>query len=163
MIFATVGSQLPFDRLIRALDEIAQDTEEEFFAQIGHTDEIPRHMKWARTMRASEFDLRAKAASAIVSHAGIGTILWAGRHGKPIAVMPRRAALDEHRNDHQVATVQHLRGRRGIAVVEDSGDLRRFLADPAASTVAGDDGDHTSLDRLRGCLSSFLRDLHVRA
>ena len=45
------------------------------------------------------------AAAAIVAHAGMGTILTALETGKRLLVMPRRAALGEHRNDHQLATV----------------------------------------------------------
>ncbi len=49
-----------------------------------------------------------QAATAIVAHAGMGTILTALEMGKPLLVMPRRAALGEHRNDHQLATASRF-------------------------------------------------------
>ena len=37
--------------------------------------------------------------------------------------MPRRADLGEHRNDHQLATVEKLSGRPGILVAADENEL----------------------------------------
>ncbi len=38
MIFVTVGEQLPFDRLVRAVDEWAAASGKEVFAQIGNSE-----------------------------------------------------------------------------------------------------------------------------
>jgi UDP-N-acetylglucosamine transferase subunit ALG13 len=53
----------------------------------------------------------------------MGTILSAMRYCKPLLVMPRRAALGEQRNDHQLATARHLRGLGKIAVASDEIEL----------------------------------------
>ena len=67
-------------------------------------------------MSPKECTDRMVAADAIIAHAGMGTILTALEMGKPLLVMPRRAELGEHRNDHQLATAMRfadLGGRHG--------------------------------------------------
>ncbi|AOL93009.1 glycosyltransferase [Porphyrobacter sp. LM 6] len=71
----------------------------------------------------------------IVSHAGIGTILTAARFAKPIVLIPRRAALEEHRNDHQLATVAQLATRPGILVARDETELSDRIAEGLAMDV----------------------------
>jgi len=53
----------------------------------------------------------------------VGSILTARDLRKPIVVLPRRAHLGEHRNDHQWATVKHLSQDVGIVVAEDEDAL----------------------------------------
>ena len=48
MIFVAVGTQLPFDRLIRSVDQWAGRSRHEVFAQIGPADYVPRNMPYAR-------------------------------------------------------------------------------------------------------------------
>lgn len=164
MIFVTVGSQLPFDRLIATIDEIAPRLPEPVFAQIGDSDYEPRHLEWVRLLPATEFDRYADMARVLVSHAGIGTILWALNHRKPIAVVPRRAALHEHRNDHQMATARHMRGRPGIVVVERPEELETFLVNEEfGASMPGEDGPARSIDELRSRLSAFFREVRPGA
>ena len=56
----------------------------------------------------------------MISHAGMGSIITALELGKRIIVMPRRANLGEHRNDHQLATAKRLseQGRIMVAFTE---------------------------------------------
>jgi len=129
MIFATVGTQLPFDRLIRALDEwAAAQGDVEVFAQIGRGGYEPRHIAWAHDLHPQEFRSRLEACDAIVAHAGMGTIISAVELGKRVIVMPRRAALGEHRNEHQLATVARLGHLQGLEVVHDADALGAALA-----------------------------------
>ena len=46
----------------------------------------------------------------------MGAIISALTMAKPILIMPRCAAFSETRNDHQVATAEHLGKRPGIQV-----------------------------------------------
>ena len=55
-------------------------------------------------------------ARLVVAHAGVGSVVSAGEQGKPIVVLPRRAALGEHTSDHQVETIGWLRGKPGVHV-----------------------------------------------
>jgi len=129
MIFATVGTQLPFDRLIRALDDWAgANPGTEVFAQIGHGGYEPRYMEWSHDLHPQEFRERLEACDAIVAHAGMGTIISAVELGKRVIVMPRRAALGEHRNEHQLATVARLGHLQGLEIVHDPEALGAALA-----------------------------------
>jgi UDP-N-acetylglucosamine transferase subunit ALG13 len=121
MIFVTVGGQMPFDRLIRAVDDWAVSrTRSGVFAQIGRSDFHAKAIETTNFIDPIEFRKRFEAASLIVAHAGMGTIITALECGKPIIVMPRRGKLRETRNDHQVAMATHLleRGRVGVAFHE---------------------------------------------
>jgi len=128
MIFVTVGTQLPFDRLVEAVDAWAgTHPAEEIFAQIGDSSHTPLHMQWARTLDPEPFRQKFTAASLVVSHAGMGNILQALECEKPMIVMPRRFDLGEHRNDHQMATARWLKERAGITVVFDAVELAAAL------------------------------------
>jgi UDP-N-acetylglucosamine transferase subunit ALG13 len=128
VIFVTVGTQLPFDRLVRAVDDWAGETgAPAVFAQIGDSLYRPAHMEWAPYLPSVEFRRRIAAARLVVSHAGMGNFLMAVEARKPLIVMPRRAALNEHRNDHQLATAKWLRQHPGVTVVEDAAQLAATL------------------------------------
>lgn len=139
MILLTVGTQLPFDRLIRAVDELAPALGETVFAQTGKTKYTPLHMGFASIVEPVAFDTMARRCSRIVAHAGIGTVLLARRYGKPIILVPRQASLHEHRTNHQVATATALRDHSGIYIADDIAMLpdllTRDLLPPAADDV----------------------------
>jgi UDP-N-acetylglucosamine transferase subunit ALG13 len=121
MIFATVGTQGQFDRLIRAVDEWAgAHRRDDVFAQTGPSDYHAEHIRTERFIDPTEFRTRVEAASLVISHAGMGSIITALELGKRIIVMPRRASLGEHRNDHQLATAKRFaeQGRIMVALTE---------------------------------------------
>lgn len=128
MILVTVGMQLGFDRLIRAIDEIAPELSMPVVAQTGKGTYRAQNIKTLESISPSEFDGMIKQTSLIVAHAGIGTVLTAQRFGKPLVLFPRRASFGEHRNDHQLATVGQLDGRPGIVVAYEVADLRDAVA-----------------------------------
>ena len=128
MIFATVGTQLPFDRMIAALDGwAAAHPGNEVFAQIGPGAFAPRHIKHRRFISPAECRARMVAADAIVAHAGMGTILNALEMGKPLLIVPRRASLGEHRNDPQLATARRFAETGRLLVAFDESDLADHL------------------------------------
>jgi UDP-N-acetylglucosamine transferase subunit ALG13 len=127
----TVGGQMPFDRLIRTVDALAQKKSDmAFFAQIGHGGWRPQHMEWAEML--NPIDLRAKfqASTLIVAHAGMGTILTALDMGKKIVVLPRRGDLHETRNDHQIATAARLSKIGLIPYASNETELIEMISDP---------------------------------
>lgn len=132
MILVTVGMQLGFDRLIEAMDEIAPGLGMPVIAQTGRGTYVPRHMDVRQKIAPAEFESLMGDARLIVSHAGIGTVLTAARCGKPVVLMPRRADLGEHRNDHQMATVRNLGGRTGVFIAMNEGELGARIAEALA-------------------------------
>jgi exopolysaccharide biosynthesis glucuronosyltransferase PssE len=128
VIFVTVGTDGPFDRLIRVVDGWAGETgRSDVFAQIGRTSLRPSHIEYVQFLDPRQFRVRFMTATVVVSHAGMGTILSALHHCKPILVMPRRASFGEQRNEHQLATAKHLRDLRKITVASDETQLLEQL------------------------------------
>ena len=127
MIFLTVGTQLPFDRLVGAVDAwAARHPAAAIFGQIadpGPAGFRPKNFDWVADLDPAAFEARFRGASHIVGHAGMGTIIGALGAGKPLLVMPRRAYLGEQRNDHQFATVQRLCVRPGILAAFEAGEV----------------------------------------
>ena len=109
-VLVTVGTELPFDRLVAAVDSwaVAQGRSDEVFAQIGRSTHPPAHLRWTRFLDGPQFQELFCSVDLIVSHAGMGTILSALQYARPLIVMPRRASLGEHRNEHQLATANRL-------------------------------------------------------
>ncbi len=62
-----------------------------------------------------------------ITHAGMGTIITALELGRPLIVMPRRANLREHTNDHQLATAAHWAKDGRIAVAFEETELPALL------------------------------------
>jgi UDP-N-acetylglucosamine transferase subunit ALG13 len=124
MIFVTVGTQLPFDRLIRAIDEWSSGKPyADAFAQIGPAKYRPKHIPWAEFLDADECRRKTEQADVVVAHAGMGSILTALELGRPIIVMPRLSALGEHRNDHQLDTAKKLMAQGRIFIAFDENQL----------------------------------------
>lgn len=132
MIFVTTGTQLPFDRLIGAMNAIAGETGETIVAQSG-PDTVSQTDRWSNLelhgrLPPARFEALFADARVVVGHAGVGTLLAAGKHQKPLILLPRRHALGEHRNDHQMATAQHVESLPGVHVAWEEEALRGFLA-----------------------------------
>lgn len=130
MIFVTVGTQLPFDRLIRAMDQwTALHSDVQVVAQIGKGSYTPTNLTVFDQLGSQQFRSFCENASVIVSHAGVGTILLALELQKPVVLLPRRAEFKEHRNDHQLATVKQFENRPGIKVVYSEADIGNALCE----------------------------------
>lgn len=124
MIFVTVGSQLPFDRLIKAVDEWAKHNQiERVYAQIGESDFVPQHIHYCSNLTPEEYNKELEKADFIVAHAGMGSIISALEQGKHILIMPRLAKFKEHRNDHQLTTAEHFAELNNICVANDEKEL----------------------------------------
>ena len=128
LIFLTLGTQLPFDRLVRALDAVAAGLDEEIFGQIGKGAYAPAHFPYVESLSPDAFNEKFACARVVVGHAGIGTILTGQKAQKPLVLMARRASFGEHRNDHQLATISQVCQIPGIHIAEDKDDLAKLLA-----------------------------------
>ena len=127
-LLLTVGAQMPFDRLVLAMDAwAAANPSARVAAQIGDSTVNATHLEAQRFLEPARFDLACDEADAIVGHAGIGTLFAALERGKPVLVLPRRADLRETRNDHQLATARRFGERPGVVVVWEERELPEGL------------------------------------
>lgn len=128
MIFVTVGSMFPFERMIRMMDDWASHhPQEELFAQIGNGTYEPRHMRWKRIVTPNLYKEMARRCRFLVAHAGTGSVFTASEFGKPIILIPRRAADKEHTTDHQLDTARWLENKPGIFVVWSDEQLEHLI------------------------------------
>ncbi len=130
MIFLTIGSHEPFDRLVRAVDDWCESrgTGSEVYGQItARAGYEPQHFDWVTNLDPQTYKERCQAARFIISHAGMGSIITAMTFAKPILLMPRRGHLGETRNDHQYTTAKMFSSRPGIFVAEDETELPSAL------------------------------------
>lgn len=127
-IFVTVGAQMPFDRLIAAVDAWAADNPAvDILAQIGEAGTAPRHIRHVRFLTPAGLRRAVDTADLVVAHAGMGTIITCLEMGRPLIVFPRRGDRRETRNDHQLATAARLSSRRGVWVAQDATALASHL------------------------------------
>jgi len=137
MIFATVGHELRFDRLIKGLDDWAlKSGHTDIFAQVaelGDDGYRPQNFEWQSFLDPEIFKSSFDNADLIVAHAGMGTIITALTLKKPLLIMPRKGTLNETRNDHQIATAEQFARRSGIYVAKDETELGDVLDDLIAN------------------------------
>jgi len=139
MIFLTVGTQFPFDRLVTTIDDLFDEgvIQDDLFAQIGDSVYKPRNFAAVGSLEKKAFDDRFRQASAVISHAGMGAITMALDQNKPLLVMPRLKRYREVVNDHQAALATKFEALGHILVAQDEtqlrvkvGQLRSFVPRP---------------------------------
>ncbi len=129
MIFASVGSLLPFERLVRAVDDWARDNPgEEVFIQIGDTVFEPQHAPFVRIMPMTEYRDRLRDCDLLVAHVGMGSILQALQMRKQMILLPRLRERQEHTTDHQVDTANRFANVKGIRIADDEATLQREMS-----------------------------------
>lgn len=160
MIFVTVGSQMPFDRLVQAMDAWAGDHPAcPVVAQVGRGAAATRHLQRHETLTPAEFRRQVEAAGLLVAHAGMGSVLTALELDRPLLMLPRRGALRETRNDHQLATLRALADRPGLYAAPDEAALQRWLDRWLAEGLPGPGkaGPSAAHQALLASLSEFAR------
>ncbi len=125
MIFVTVGTQFPFDRLIKAVDTALEtgQVNEQVFAQAGEGSYKPRNFPTKPSLDKEVFDEYVREATGIVSHAGIGSMTIAMACEKPVLVMPRLKKYGEVVNDHQVAIARKFAESGHVLLANDEEEL----------------------------------------
>jgi UDP-N-acetylglucosamine transferase subunit ALG13 len=128
VILVSVGTQLPFDRLIQAVDGWAQDNSRtDVVGQIGPARYAPRAMRCFPFIEHNQFQELQRECSLMVSHAGMGSLISALEMGKPIIILARDHRRNEHRNGHQLATLGQFRNYPGVYAANDEDHVRELL------------------------------------
>jgi UDP-N-acetylglucosamine transferase subunit ALG13 len=122
MILVTLGTnEQPFDRLVGAAAQL--DLDEPLLVQYGASREPHGLGEWVDFMPFDALADAMRRASVVVSHAGVGSIMLARRCGKRPLVVPRRRALGEAVDDHQLHLARRLDQLGVVSVVEDMSEL----------------------------------------
>lgn len=125
----TVGSHYQgFERLIKKMDEIAGQIDEEVVMQIGHTDYQPVNARFFEFLESfEEIERLNREARVVVSHAGAGSILTALEQRIPVIVIPRLKKFNEHMDDHQLEIAEAMSENQRVKAVYDVDDLEDCL------------------------------------
>lgn len=162
MIFLTTGSELPFNRLVRAVDMwCATKGRSDVIGQLGRLgpdDHQPAHFQWHAFLAPDEYNRLFAEAEVIVAHAGMGSIISALTLSKPILMLPRLARLNETRNDHQVATLRRFVEREGVYGAETEEEIPALLDRILGSDLVSSDRKISSYadEAFTGALRTFL-------
>ncbi|MEO1697143.1 MAG: glycosyltransferase [Planctomycetota bacterium] len=157
-----MGSQLPFDRLVRAVETWARAAgRTDVVFQVGDGGHRPDGFEAVERLEPDAFDAAVSEAELVVGHAGTGTIMAALEAGRPVVCLARREALGETRNDHQVATLERFRTRDGVTGTADEADLPARIDDalragPPAEAL-GPFARGPLVDRLRSFLEEYVQ------
>ncbi len=127
MIFVIAGTnKKPFDRLIRAIDEIAKLNQYNFLIQKGYSNYSPTHCKYFDFCKSEDFLSYTESADLIISQAGFGSIGHCISYNKPVILVPREYKYGEA-VDKQYELAEYLAGKhdsiiciRDVALLQDA-------------------------------------------
>lgn len=126
LIFVTVGGMRAFERLVKEMDRIAGELDEQVVMQVGSTDYEPKNCDYFKFMPRNGIDDFYAGARVVVCHAGGGSILTALEHNKPLVLVPRMKSYGEVFDDHQLEIAKEMEAQ-GVAVVYDISNLKSAI------------------------------------
>lgn len=120
VMLGTIGGY-SFHALVRRLQQLLPPDVEVLW-QTGETDTSGLGIDARPELPHRELMQAVRDADVVVCHSGIGSALDVLDAGKLPVMVPRRAARDEHVDDHQVLIAQELH-QRGLALHRELDDL----------------------------------------
>lgn len=162
MILVTVGTHdQPFDRLVAAAERLAREGRD-VFVQRGPSRVAVPHCTSEPFVTPQRLDALVAEATAVVTHAGPGSVLMALAAGHKPIVVPRRAVFGEHVDDHQVRFAARIAGR--VTVVDDPDGLEQALQStprPGSGQDVSSEQEHASRQFADG-LEALIQDVIAR-
>lgn len=128
MIFVTLGThEQPFPRALEVVLPLAAT--HRLVVQHGYTParDAALGISWMTFTGYDELVALMREASAVICHAGVGTIMTALGAGKNPVVIPRLASLQEHVDDHQLQITKKLAERQAVIPYLPDDDLAEAL------------------------------------
>lgn len=131
-VLALVGMNFrTFDRLLKVMDKVAEDSEDEVVLQLGSSEFKPSHAKYFDFKPYDEVLEMIKSSRALVCQGAMcavdGLI-----HGCDVIVVPRSSKYGEVLNDHQVVFSEKLAELGLLRTAYDIEDVRSRLMEPPA-------------------------------
>ena len=127
MILVMVGTNpYSFDRLVKAMDELALRKGWDVFIQLGNTSYIPQNCKWENFIERNRLLDIIRNADIVVTQGGVGGIRDALLEGKKVVAVPRKPELNESQ-DPQKELVHALEDNGRILAVYDIDNLEDVI------------------------------------
>ena len=126
MVFVALGTQkFPFNRLLKAVDDLIEQGQlsGEVFAQVGHSDYIPRYYEYKDFLSKDDFQSCINRCDLLITHSGVATIIAGLKLGKSVVVVPRMAKFGEHVDDHQLQIAQSFSRQNFVLMCEGQNNL----------------------------------------
>ena len=129
LIFVTVGTQIPFDRLLKSVEKQIElgNIKEKVIVQAGVTNFKSDKMEIVSFIPMDEFKKIIEDAKIIICHGGVGTITDGLKNNKVIIACPRLERFNEAKNDHQKQIVENFGNAGFIIPLLDLKDLDKAL------------------------------------
>lgn len=152
MVFATIGTSEPFDRLVRALDALPDG--EDLVVQTGLSLVRLRRATYLPFLPYGEVVAHVRRARVVVTHAGAGSVMTCLGQGKRPIVVPRLRRFGETADDHQLTFGRRLAAAGLVTLVEDT----RLLADAVQTAPGAPPSPLSTAESLTGDLRLFLAE-----
>ena len=139
MIFVAVGTQkFPFNRLLKGIDDLIEQgrLEGDIFAQIGHSDYVPRNYKYKDFLSKDDFQSCISDCEVLITHSGVATIIAGMKMEKPVVVVPRFARYAEHVDDHQLQIAESFSDKNLVLMCKNMDELDRIVQDAKTHTFS---------------------------
>ena len=128
--FISVGNaKQAYPRFLSLIEQVVDLLSAPVLLQVGHNTYSHAHLECVDFLSMPEFQQRIQQSDLLILHGGAGSIITALRYGRIPIVIPRRAGIGEHIDDHQVEFVTELSKSGRILVAEDIQTLRRAITD----------------------------------
>lgn len=130
MVFVAVGTQkFPFNRLLKGIDELIEQGQlkDEVFAQIGHSDYVPRNYLYKDFLSKEDFQSHISGCDVLITHSGVATIITGMKLEKPVVVVPRFADYGEHVDDHQLQIAESFSTKNLVLMCRDVEELAQLV------------------------------------
>jgi UDP-N-acetylglucosamine transferase subunit ALG13 len=121
MIFVSIGTSEPFDRLLEAVDRL--DSAEKLVVQIGTSTTRPIGATCVEFLDFDETLALMRQARVVITHAGVGSVLTALKAGKRPILVPRLGRFGEAIDDHQLLFARRVEDAGLGTAVEDLTEL----------------------------------------
>jgi UDP-N-acetylglucosamine transferase subunit ALG13 len=161
MIFVTTGTQAPFNRLVKVMDALAAELNgEEVIVQASGVNFETKNVKVVGFIHPVEYNRLINEARLIISHAGMGSIVSALTKGKQIIVIPRKAELGEHRDNHQIDSAKKMEALGYVPVAYDETQLKSKIIhmlmqeEKTESALIGEFASNSLVNSIRGFMLS---------
>lgn len=166
MILVLTGQEcFPFDRLLAMVDEgIGRGIiPGPVLAQTGSSRYRSRHMDGKPYFTPRRLETVVRESDAIITHAGVGSILMSLEAGKLPIIVPRRAAFKEQVDDHQVELALRLEEVGKAKVAHDAQGLYKiFRSSPSGGFHLSPKHGSADGSTLIPCLSSIIAELAAK-
>ena len=139
MIFVALGTQkFQLNRLLKAIDDLIEQghLKDEVFAQIGHSDYVPRNYAYKDFLSRDDFQDCINRCDLLITHSGVATIIAGLKLEKPIVVVPRLEKFGEHVDDHQVQIADSFSQKNLLFMCKYLDDLEETLNRARTHTFA---------------------------